>query len=53
MALIYVDMDNVIVDFKSALRKRGLPEDQKNADDIEAYLAKWIQCLELSNVTTN
>jgi len=35
MALIYVDMDNVIVDFKSALRKRGLPEDTKNADDIE------------------
>ena len=33
MALIYVDMDNVIVDFKSALRKRGLPEDTKNADD--------------------
>ena len=23
MAIIYVDMDNVIVDFKSALRKRG------------------------------
>jgi len=34
MAIIYVDMDNVIVDFKSALRKRGLDESMKDADDI-------------------
>ena len=40
MALIYVDMDNVIVDFKSALRKRGLPEDTKNADDIEGIFSE-------------
>ena len=40
MALIYVDMDNVIVDFKSALRKRGLSEDTKNADDIEGIFSE-------------
>ena len=40
MALIYVDMDNVIVDFKSALRKRGLHEDTKNADDIEGIFSE-------------
>ena len=40
MALIYVDMDNVIVDFKSALRKRGLPEDTNNADDIDGIFSE-------------
>ena len=40
MALIYVDMDNVIVDFKSALRKRGLHEDTNNADDIDGIFSE-------------
>ena len=35
MALIYVDMDNVIVDFKSALRKRNIDENMENADEIQ------------------
>ena len=40
MARIYVDMDNVIVDFKSALRKRGLDEGMKDADDIEGIFSE-------------
>ena len=40
MAIIYVDMDNVIVDFKSALRKRGLDEDMKDADDIDGIFSE-------------
>ena len=40
MALIYVDMDNVIVDFKSALRKRGIDEDMKNADDLDGIFSE-------------
>mgnify|MGYP003683014087 CR=1 FL=1 len=35
MALIYVDMDNVIVDFKSALRKRNIDENMENAYEIQ------------------
>ena len=37
---IYIDMDNVLVDFRSALRKRGLPENTKNADDIDGLFAE-------------
>ena len=40
MARIYVDMDNVIVDFKSALRKRELDEGMKDADDIEGIFSE-------------
>ena len=36
---IYVDMDNTLVDFRSALRKRGLPETMDNADEIEGLFA--------------
>ncbi len=34
MALIYVDMDNVLVDFKSGMQKLGLDEDIDDPDDI-------------------
>ena len=37
---IFIDMDNVLVDFRSALRKRGLPEDHKDADDLEGLFAE-------------
>ena len=37
---IYVDMDNVLVDFRSALRKRGLPENTPNADEIVGLFAE-------------
>ena len=40
MALIYVDMDNVIVDFKSALRKRGIDEGMNNADDLDGIFSE-------------
>ena len=40
MAIIYVDMDNVIVDFKSALRNKGLDEDMKDADDIDGIFSE-------------
>ena len=31
---ILIDMDNVLVDFRSALRKRGIPVDTPDADDL-------------------
>jgi len=37
---IYVDMDNVLVDFRSALRKRGLAENTPDADDIDGIFAE-------------
>ena len=37
---IFIDMDNVLVDFKSALRKRGLPEDTHDADNLEGLFAE-------------
>lgn len=37
---IYIDMDNVLVDFRSALSKRGLAPDTENADDIEGLFAE-------------
>ena len=40
MALIYVDMDNVIVDFKSALRKRGIDEGMKDADNLDGIFSE-------------
>ena len=40
MALIYVDMDNVIVDFKSALRKRGIDQGMKNADNLDGIFSE-------------
>ena len=40
MALIYVDMDNVIVDFKSALRKRRIDEDMRNADNLDGIFSE-------------
>ena len=45
MAIIYVDMDNVIVDFKHALRELGLPEDKKDADNIDGSLREWFPFL--------
>ena len=33
MAVIYVDMDNVLVDFKSGMRKLGLPDDAEKPDN--------------------
>ena len=33
MAVIYVDMDNVLVDFKSGMRKFGLPDDAEKPDN--------------------
>ena len=42
MAIIYVDMDNVIVDFKHALRELGLPEDKKDADNIDGIFARMV-----------
>ena len=44
MAIIYVDMDNVI-DFKHALRELGLPEDKKDADNIDGIFAEWFPLL--------
>ena len=35
MAVVYVDMDGVLANFKSALQKRGLPENLKDADDLD------------------
>ena len=40
MALIYVDMDNVIVDFKSALRKRGIDEGMMDADNLDGIFSE-------------
>lgn len=37
---IFVDMDNVLVDFQSALRKRGLPLDTEGADDLPGLFAE-------------
>jgi 5'-nucleotidase len=37
---IFVDMDNTLVDFRSALRKRGLPEDLDDADELEGLFAE-------------
>ena len=42
MAIVYVDMDNVIVDFKHALRELDLPEDKKDADNIEGIFARMV-----------
>lgn len=42
MAIVYVDMDNVIVDFKHALRELGLPEDMKDADNIDGIFSKMV-----------
>jgi len=37
---IYVDMDNVLVDFRSALRKRGLAEDMPDADELPGLFSE-------------
>jgi len=42
MAIVYVDMDNVIVDFKYALRQLGLPEDMKDADNIDGIFGRMV-----------
>ena len=42
MGIIYVDMDNVIVDFKHAIRELGLPEDTKDADNIDGIFGKMV-----------
>ena len=37
---ILIDMDNVLVDFQSALVKRGLPRDTPDADNIDGLFAE-------------
>ena len=37
---IFVDMDNVLVDFKSALRKRGMDPDMVDADELEGLFSE-------------
>ena len=37
---IFVDMDNVLVDFRSALRKRGLADDTLDADELDGLFAE-------------
>ncbi len=37
---IFVDMDNVLVDFKSALRKRGKATDMVDADELDGLFAE-------------
>ena len=37
---IYFDMDNVLVDFRSALRKRGLPVDTPDADELPGLFSE-------------
>jgi 5'-nucleotidase len=37
---IFIDMDNVLVDFQSALAKRGLPLNTPNADDLDGLFAE-------------
>ena len=37
---IFVDMDKVLVDFKSALRKKRLPDDYPNADNIAGIFSE-------------
>ena len=37
---IFIDMDNVIVDFRSALMKRGLPSDTADADELDGLFAE-------------
>lgn len=37
---VFVDMDNVLVDFRSALRRRKLPDDTPDADEIPGIFSE-------------
>lgn len=40
--IVYIDMDNVLVDFKHALRERGLDPDMNDADEIGGIFSEMI-----------
>jgi|TARA_B110001454_G_C12563777_1_gene368873 5'(3')-deoxyribonucleotidase len=42
MSLVYVDMDNVLVDFKSGMNKLGLDEKTQDPDEIEGIFSLMI-----------